>query len=79
MAANKVRGVRAATVHDAFTSEMARRHNDANVACFGARVHASAAILRMADRFLATPFDAGRHTGRVAKIMALEQDSTVPS
>jgi len=72
MAAGKVDGIRAATIHDAFTAEMCRRHNDANVACMGARVHAAAAIVRMVDVFLATPFDGGRHTGRVAKIMALE-------
>lgn len=79
MAANKVDGIRAATVHDAFTAEMCRRHNDANVVCMGARVHAAAAICRMADVFLEAPFDAGRHTGRVGKIMALEQDAHVAS
>jgi ribose 5-phosphate isomerase B len=79
MAANKVRGIRAATIGDDFSAEMARRHNDANVACFGARIHAAAAICRMADRFLAAPFDEGRHAGRVAKIMALEEDATVSS
>ncbi|MDJ0522783.1 MAG: ribose 5-phosphate isomerase B [Planctomycetota bacterium] len=79
MAANKVDGIRAATVHDTFTAEMARRHNDANVACMGARVHAAAAICRMADVFLDSPFDGGRHAGRVDKIMALEQDAPVSS
>ncbi len=79
MAANKVDGIRAATVHDAFTAEMCRRHNDANVVCMGARVHAAAAICRMADVFLEAPFDEGRHTGRVGKIMALEQDAHVAS
>ena len=72
MAAGKVAGIRAATIGDEFSAEMARRHNDANVACFGARIHAAAAICRLLDRFLDTPFDGGRHTGRVAKIMALE-------
>ena len=79
MAANKVRGVRAATISDDFTAEMARRHNDANVACLGARIHAATAICRMVDRFLASPFDEGRHVGRVGKIMALEQAATPPS
>ncbi len=72
MAANKIDGIRAATVSDAFTAEMCRRHNDANVICMGARVHAAPAMMRMTDIFLATPFDEGRHTARVAKIMALE-------
>lgn len=79
MAAGKIRGIRAATIGDEFSAEMARRHNDANVACFGARIHSAAAICRMVDRFLAAPFDEGRHAERVAKIMALEEDSTVPS
>ncbi|MDA1193974.1 MAG: ribose 5-phosphate isomerase B [Planctomycetota bacterium] len=74
MAAGKVHGIRAATVHDAFTAEMCRRHNDANVMCMGARVHAAAAIQRLADIFVATPFDGGRHATRVAKIMALEEN-----
>ncbi len=72
IAANKVRGVRAAVVHNAFTAEMARRHNDANVASFGARVTPADEILRLADIFLATPFDGGRHKRRIAKIAAVE-------
>jgi len=78
IAANKIDGIRAATVHDAFTAEMCRRHNDANVICMGARVEATAAMIRMTDIFLKTPFDEGRHTGRVAKIMALE-GASLPS
>lgn len=79
IAANKVDGIRAATIHDAFTAEMCRRHNDANVACMGARIHAAAAICRMADVFLESPFDGGRHSGRVDKIMALEKNASGPS
>lgn len=72
IAANKVPGVRAATLTDGFTAEMARRHNDANVACFGARLLSAHAIVRLADVFLATPFEGGRHAGRVAKLNALD-------
>lgn len=72
MAANKVAGVRAAPLSDGFTAEMARRHNDANVACFGARLLSAHAIVRLADVFLATPFEGGRHAARVAKINALD-------
>jgi ribose 5-phosphate isomerase B len=80
MAANKVRGVRAACVHDEYTAAMARRHNDANVICMGARLYSAAAITRCVDVFLSAPFDGGRHTGRVAKIMALEsQDAPLRS
>jgi ribose 5-phosphate isomerase B len=74
MAANKVRGVRAALVHDAFTAEMARRHNDANVASFGARVTPIEEILGLAEIFLSTPFDGGRHERRIQKIAEVEKE-----
>jgi ribose 5-phosphate isomerase B len=73
MTANKVPGVRAAPLADDYTAEMARRHNDANVACFGGRLLSAHAVLRLADRFLATPFDGGRHAPRVDKINALDR------
>ena len=75
MAACKVPGIRAATIGDAFSAEMTRRHNDANVACFGARVLPSAAIIRFADIFMESPFDGGRHERRVIKIDALDTAS----
>lgn len=68
MAANRHCGVRAALCHDAFTAEMARRHNDANVLCLGGRVTGAGVALQILDLFLATPFDGGRHAPRVAKI-----------
>jgi len=72
MAANKVRGIRAAVVTDDFTAEMARRHNDANVASFGARVLTAERIHKLAAVFLDTPFEGGRHVRRIEKIAALE-------
>ncbi len=72
MAANKIRGIRAAVVTDDFTAEMARRHNDANVASFGARVLTAERIRRLAAVFLDTPFEGGRHQRRIEKIAALE-------
>jgi len=72
MAANKVPGIRAALVHDAFTAEMSRRHNDANVLCMGARVLGEAKCLELADLWLQTPFEGGRHARRVGKIDALD-------
>lgn len=66
--ANKVRGVRAAVVHDEFTAEVARRHNDANVLCTGARVLPAERIVSVTDVFLRSPFDGGRHERRVQKI-----------
>jgi ribose 5-phosphate isomerase B len=74
IAANKVPGVRAAQIHDDFEAEMSRRHNDANVACFGARRMPVADILRLVDVFLATEFDGGRHRTRVEKIEALDRE-----
>jgi len=73
MAANKVPGIRAAVVTDAFTAEMARRHNDAQIASFGSRVLDEARIKEFASIFLATPFDGGRHLRRVEKIGEYER------
>jgi ribose 5-phosphate isomerase B len=73
MAANKVIGIRAAVITDEFTAEMARRHNDANVASFGSRVLGEDRIVRLATIFLETPFDGGRHLPRIGKIAAYEK------
>jgi len=72
MAANKVAGVRAATVHDKFTAEMSRQHNDANVLCLGARVIDPGHAIEVAEYWITVPFGDGRHSGRVAKINALD-------
>jgi len=74
IAANKVNGIRAALVYDEFSAEMSRRHNDANVACFGARALPQARIASLADLFLATPFEGGRHAARVEKLAKIERD-----
>lgn len=68
IAANKHPGVRAALCHDAYTAEMARRHNDANILCLGGRTTGPAVARQIVDIFLATPFDGGRHGQRVAKL-----------
>ncbi|MHC5036434.1 MAG: ribose 5-phosphate isomerase B [Planctomycetota bacterium] len=74
MAANKVKGIRAAVCHDEYTVRMTRRHNDANVLCIGARVLPAARIVDLTQLFLSEPFEGGRHAGRVEKIMALEKE-----
>ncbi|HVN31974.1 MAG TPA: ribose 5-phosphate isomerase B [Thermoanaerobaculaceae bacterium] len=66
--ANRHRGVRAALCHDAFTAEMARRHNNANVLCMGGRTTGPGVAIQMLDIFLGTPFDGGRHGRRVERI-----------
>ena len=68
MAANRHDGVRAALCHDAFTAEMARRHNDANVLCVGARSTGPGVIEQIVRLFLETPFEGDRHQRRVEKI-----------
>ncbi len=73
IAANKVPGIRAALCHSDYTAEMARRHNDANVLCFGSRVLDERAIDQVVRRFIATPFDGGRHTRRLKKIAEIER------
>lgn len=70
--ANRIHGIRAAVCNDLYTAEMARRHNDANVLCLGQRVVGEAVALRIAEIWLATPFDGGRHAQRIANITALE-------
>ena len=73
LAANKVRGVRAALCNDLYTARMARAHNDANVLSIGARVVGVGLAEEIVDLFLATPFDGGRHARRVAMISELEE------
>ena len=72
--ANKVPGVRGAVVTDAYTAEMSRRHNDANVLCMGARVQSVEKMEELARIFLESPFDGGRHAGRVEKINNLDRN-----
>jgi len=74
MAANRHPGVRAALCHDAFSAEMARRHNDANVLCVGARVIGVGVAEQVVKIFLATEFEGGRHQKRVEKIEITEGD-----
>ncbi|MCC7510449.1 MAG: ribose 5-phosphate isomerase B [Planctomycetes bacterium] len=68
MSANKIPGIRAVVVHDAWEAEMSRRHNNANVACFGQRSMGEDVVTHALDVFLRAEFDGGRHEGRVAKI-----------
>ncbi|RUM62812.1 MAG: ribose 5-phosphate isomerase B [Sulfurospirillum sp.] len=68
LAANKHHGIRAALCHDAYTAEMARAHNDANVLCFGERVVGIGVIESILKAWSATQFEGGRHTDRVTKI-----------
>jgi len=68
MAANRHPGGRAALCHDAYTAEMARRHNDANVLCIGERTTGPGVAEQIVRVFIDTDFEGGRHQRRVAKI-----------
>ena len=72
IAANKVKGVRAAVCHDLFTAQMCAQHNDANILSIGGRVVDEELAGQMVQVWLDTPFEGGRHTGRVAKISEIE-------
>jgi len=71
MAAGKIPGIRAATVHDVTSAHLAREHNNANVVCMGARLIGPEVAPEALDAFLGATFQEGRHTARVAKIDAL--------
>ena len=73
IAANKVRGARAALCHDLFLARLSREHNDANVLAMGGRIVAAAYAREIVTVWLATPFEAGRHVPRIEQISAIER------
>ena len=74
LAANKVRGVRAALCNCLYTARMARAHNDANVLSMGARVVGVGLAEEIVTTFLATDFEGGRHARRVSQLTDLENE-----
>jgi ribose 5-phosphate isomerase B len=72
IAANKVPGVRAATAHDPYSAERARKSNDAQVLTMGARVIAPEAAEMVLDHWLTAEFEPGRSSPKVAKLEALD-------
>ncbi|MGD0205814.1 MAG: RpiB/LacA/LacB family sugar-phosphate isomerase, partial [Dehalococcoidia bacterium] len=72
IAANKVKGVRAALCHDTFAARLARRHNDANVLCLGGWCIGRGVAEEIVRVFLSEDFEGGRHARRVDKIRAME-------
>ena len=72
IAANKVKGIRAALCHNEFTAQMCREHNNAQILSMGARVLEEDMALRIVDTFLNTEFAGGRHETRVNKLMEIE-------
>ncbi len=75
IAANKVRGIRCALLHDLMSARMTREHNDTNMMALGAAITAQPLALQIVDTWLETPFSEGpRHQRRIDKITALEQE-----
>jgi len=72
IAANKVPGIRAASVHDELTAELSRSHNDANVICLSADLLGLQLIERIVDLCIRTPFSGGRHARRIEKVALIE-------
>jgi ribose 5-phosphate isomerase B len=68
IAANKIPGVRAATIHDATSAHLAREHNDANIICLGERLIGQEVAKEALSAFLQAEFEGGRHADRVKKI-----------
>ena len=71
MAANKVAGIRAATVHDVESARLSKAHNDANVLCFGERVIDPKVAEEALRAWLDEDFEGGRHDARVTKLDAM--------
>lgn len=72
IAANKMKGIRAALCRSEYDAQMARNHNNANVICLAARGVQEDVLKRVVDKFLSSEFEGGRHQRRIDKISALE-------
>ena len=73
IAANKIKGVRAALVHNPYAAALSRKHNDANVLALAGRMIGEGVARDIVKTFLETPFEAGRHAKRVKLIHRLER------
>ena len=73
IAANKVKGIRAALCCDAHAAEMTRRHNNANILCMGGKVIDKETAVKLVDIFLHTEFEGGRHQRRIDQIAQIEE------
>ena len=72
IAANKVKGIRAAACSDHFSAKYTRLHNDSNILCLGGRVIGVGTALELVDLFVDTKFEGGRHINRIQKISDIE-------
>jgi ribose 5-phosphate isomerase B len=74
IAANKVRGIRAALCNDLYTARMSREHNDANVLAMGGRIVAAGLAEEILNVWLTTAYEGGRHQRRLDQIAAIENE-----
>ena len=72
IAANKIKGIRAAVCSEHFSAKFTRLHNDSNVLCLGGRVIGIGTAIELADLFVDTPFEGGHHQARLDKISDIE-------
>ncbi len=72
IAANKVKGIRAALCHDGLTARLAKQHNNANIICMGGRTTGVETAKDIIDNFLGSEFEGGRHLRRINKIKDIE-------
>lgn len=75
LAANKVKGIRAAAVSEHFSAKYTRLHNNSNILCLGGRVIGIGTALELVDLFVDTEFEGGRHATRVDKITSIENEN----
>ncbi len=73
LAANKVKGIRAAVCSESYSARLTRLHNNANIIAFGARVVGEATAEAIVDAFIGTDYEGGRHQKRIDMITAIEQ------
>ena len=73
LAANKVKGIRAAVCSEAYSARLTRQHNNANIIAFGARVVGEATAEMIVDEFLTAEYEGGRHQNRIDMITAIEK------
>lgn len=74
LAANKVKGIRAAACSEHFSAKYTRLHNNSNILCLGGRVIGIGTALELVDLFVDTPFEGGRHQIRIDKITKIEEN-----
>lgn len=73
LAANKVKGIRAAVCSESYSARLTRQHNNANIIAFGARVVGEATAEAIVDAFIGAEYEGGRHQKRIDMITAIEQ------